>query len=80
MSVCVLSQFSRELLCELPYGLQPARLFCPWGSPCESTEVGCRLLLQGISPTQGSNMRLLSLPTLTVRFLATSATWEVQRK
>ena len=39
----------------LPYGLQPARLPCPWNSPGKNTGVGCCALLQGIFWTQGSN-------------------------
>ena len=42
-----------------PYGLQPTRLLCPWDSPGRNTGVGCRALLQGIFPTQGSNLGLL---------------------
>ena len=38
-----------------PYGLQPARLLCPWDSLGKSTRVSCHDLLQGIFPTQGSN-------------------------
>ena len=38
-----------------PHRLQPARLRCPWDSPGTSTGVDCHFLLQGISPTQGSN-------------------------
>ena len=45
-----------------PHGLQPARLLCPWDSPGKNTGVGCHFLLQGILPTQGSNLHLLSLP------------------
>ena len=44
-----------------PYGLQPTRLLCPWGSPGRNTGVGCHALLQGIFPTQGSNPDLLCL-------------------
>ena len=42
---------------------EPARLFCPcpWNSPGKNTVVGCHFLLQGIFPTQGSNMCLLCL-------------------
>ena len=29
------------------------RRLCPWDSPAENTEVGCRALLQEIFPTQG---------------------------
>ena len=38
-----------------PYGLEPARLFCPWGFPGKNIGVGCHFLLQGIFPIQGSN-------------------------
>ena len=34
-------------------------LLCPWDSPGKNTGVGCRFLLQGIFPTQGSNLPLL---------------------
>ena len=34
------------------YGLQPARLLCPWDSPGKNTKVGYHALLQGIFPTQ----------------------------
>ena len=44
-----------------PYGLQTARLLCPWDSPGNNTGVGCHALLQGIFPTQGSNPCLLHL-------------------
>ena len=55
-----------------PYGLQPARLLCPWDSPGTNTRVSCHALLQGSSrprdlpdpgifPTQGSSPHLLSL-------------------
>ena len=33
----------------------PARHLCPWDSPGKNTGVGCHLLLQGNSPTQGLN-------------------------
>ena len=42
-----------------PRGLKPARLLCPWDSPGKNTGVGCHALLQGIFPTQGSNLHLL---------------------
>ena len=41
------------------YGLQPAGLLCLWDSPGKNTKVGCHALLQGIFPTQWSNLRLL---------------------
>ena len=44
-----------------PYGLQPARLLCPWNSPGKSIGVGYHFLLQRNFPTQGLNPRLLCL-------------------
>ena len=35
--------------------LWPYGLYCPWNSPGNNTGVGYHSLLQGISPTQGSN-------------------------
>ena len=35
------------------------RLLCPWDFPGNSTGVDCHFLLQGIFPTQGSNLDLL---------------------
>ena len=43
-----------------PYGLQPARLLCPWDSPGKNPGAGCHALLQGIFLTQGSNPHLSS--------------------
>ena len=40
-----------------PHGL--ARLLCPWDSPGKNTGVGCHFLLQGMFPTQGTNLVLL---------------------
>ena len=40
------------------YGLWPARLLCPCDSPGKNTWVSCHTLLQGIFPTQGSNLGL----------------------
>ena len=45
-----------------PHGLQPTRLLCPWDSPGKKTGVGCHFLLQGIFPTQESNLCLSCLP------------------
>ena len=55
--VCVCSVVSGSLKL---HGLQPARLLCPWDFPGKNTGVGCRILLQGIFPTLGSNLRPLS--------------------
>ena len=51
------------------FGLQPARLRCPWDSPGKNSGVGCHFLLQGILPTQGSNPRLLHLLRRQVDYL-----------
>ena len=42
-----------------PQGLQPTRPLCPWNFPDKNTGVGLHFLLQGIFPTQGSNLRLM---------------------
>ena len=42
-----------------PHGLQPTRLLCPWNSPGMNTGMDCQSLLQGILPTQGTNLHLL---------------------
>ena len=44
-----------------PYGLQPARLLCPWNFPGKDTGVSCHFLLQGIFLTLGSNLHLVCL-------------------
>ena len=54
---CVLVAQSSPTLCNT-MELQPARLLCPWNSPGKNTGVGCQALLQGIYPTQGSNLGL----------------------
>ena len=43
------------------YGLQAARLLCPWDSSGKNSGVGCQALLQGIFPSQGSNSCLLCI-------------------
>ena len=43
-----------------PHGLQLARLLYPWNSPGKNTRVSSHSLLQGIFPTQGSNLCLLN--------------------
>ena len=37
---------------------EPARLLCPWDFPCKNTGVGCHALLQGVFPTEVSNLCL----------------------
>ena len=41
------------------HGLQPASFLHPSDSPGKNTGMGCRFLLQGIFPIQGSNLGLL---------------------
>ena len=55
-----------------PHRQQPTRLLCPWKSPGKKTGVGCHFLLQGILPTQRSNLCFL----LGSRILYHWATWE----
>ena len=43
------------------YGLQPARLLCPWDLPGKNNWVGCCALLQGIFPTEVSKLSPLHL-------------------
>ena len=46
-------------LCD-PVDCRPpgSRLLCPWDFPGKNTGAGCHFLLQGIFPTQGSNLGL----------------------
>ena len=44
-----------------PYGLQPARPFCPQYFPGKNIGMGSHFLLQGIFPSQGLNLSLLCL-------------------
>ena len=59
-----------------PYGLQPARLLCPWDFPGKNTGVGCHALLRGIFLTQGVEPVSLASPALAGGFFTTRATWE----
>ena len=52
ISHSVMSNFLR------PHGLQPTRLPYPQSSPSKKPGGGCRFLLQGIFPTQRSNLGL----------------------
>ena len=58
--LCVLICFSRFWLFE-NLRTETARLFYPQDSPGKSIGVGFHALLQGIFPTQGSNLSLLCL-------------------
>ena len=44
-----------------PHVLWPGRFLCLWNYPGWNTGVDCLFLLQGIFPTQGSNLHLLHL-------------------
>ena len=58
--VCMLSH-SVVANCLQPHGLSPARHRCPHHFPGMSIGVSCHFLVQGIFPTQGSNLHLLCL-------------------
>ena len=51
-----------------PHRLLPTRLFCPWDSPGKNSRAGCPVFLQGIFPTQGSNLLSLVSPASAGRF------------
>ena len=73
--VCVLSCFSCvQLFATLKTVAPQAPLSMRFFS--KKTGVGCRALLHGIFPTQGSNLRLLHLPALAGRLFTASATWK----
>ena len=57
-----------------PYDHSPPGSSVHGDSLGKNTGVGCHALLQGIFPTQGSNLHLLS-PTLAGGFFTTSVTW-----
>ena len=42
-----------------PHRMQLTRLLCPWDFPGKNTRAGSHFLLQGIFPTQGSNLGFL---------------------
>ena len=61
-AACIVRLRPRTQLClTLCDPMWPTRLLCPWDSPGKNTGVGCHFLLQGIFPTQGSNLHLLHL-------------------
>ena len=73
---CVHAKSLQSCLTLYDYGLQSARLLCPWNSPSKNTRVGCHALLQGIFPTQRWKPASPQSPTLAGGFLPTSTTWE----
>ena len=61
------------------YGLQPARLLCPWDSPGKNMEwVACPP--PGDLPNPGIKPVSLTSPALAGSFFTTSATWEAPKK
>ena len=60
-SACENESISHSVMCHSSefYGLQTARLLCPWNSPSKKTRVGSHFFLQRIFFTQGSNPHLL---------------------
>ena len=63
-------------LCD-PMDCSPPGSLRQWDSPGKNTAVGCHFLLQGIFPTQGSNLCLLCLLHWQVDSLPLSTTCEV---
>ena len=51
----------KELRLFVTQEMLPTRLLCPWNFPGKNIGAGCRFLLQGILPTQGSSLSLLYL-------------------
>ena len=79
----VLSAKSLQLcptLCN-PMDCSPSGSSVHGDSPGKITGVGCHVLLQGIFPTQRSNLCLLHLLSYLIsgRFFTTSATWKAQQ-
>ena len=73
MHVCVLSHLVLSDSVQ-PYGLWPARLLWPWGSPGKNSGVGCHALLQGDLPDPGTELMFPMPPA--GGFSTTSAAWE----
>ena len=72
-SACMLSHFGCVRLG--PRGLAMGFLYL-WDSPGENSGVDCHAFLQGIFPTQESNLFLLHLPASAGGFFTISTTWE----
>ena len=68
----VAKSFLSLLQCQ---GLWSAGLFYPWDFPDKNTGMGCHSLLQGIFPTQGSNLCFLHWQTDSLPL----SHWEAQR-
>ena len=60
ISMCSLNSMCAKSSCLfVTLWTDPAELLCPWHFPSKNTRVGCRAILQGIFPTQGSKLHLL---------------------
>ena len=66
---CAVLSHSNHVRLLRSHGLQPTRPLCPWDFPGKNTGVGCHALLQGIFPTQGSELCLLHLLNWWVDYL-----------
>ena len=55
-NVCMHAKSLQSCLTVRPHGQLPTKLLCPQDSPGKNTGAGCHFLLQGILPTQGSNL------------------------
>ena len=58
--MCTCAKMLQSCLTLQSHGLYPDRLFCPWDSLGKNTGMVSHALLQGIFPTQGSNLCLLN--------------------
>ena len=77
MAVCVCAVASVVSDSVRLYGLQPARLLCPWFSPGKNYWSGLPFSLPGHLPDPGTELVSLKPPALAGEFFTTSATWEV---
>ena len=75
MGVCSVTQSCPTLQ---PFGLQPARLLCPWDSQGRNTRVGCHALLQEIFFDPGIEPEFFTSWALASGFFTTNTTWEAQ--
>ena len=69
--VCVPVHSLQSCLTLRPPGLYPTTLLCPLDSPGKNTGVGCHFPLQGIFPTQGSNLQSPVSPAWAAGFFTT---------
>ena len=53
---------------------------CPWDFTGNNTGVGCHFLLQGIFPTQGSNLHLLRCRQILYHWATGEARWRLKKQ